>query len=80
MKHCLDTRLGLQNRNKTHKIVPLGEEQVLPVMAAARLLLQITFLCDMQGLRQSTREKRTVPLGRSGVAEGREQRTENQVT
>lgn len=79
MNHCLDTRLGLENRT----IVPLGEEQMLPVMAVARMLLQITFLCDVQGLCQSWGEVDSIsgePPGRSCVAKGREQRTENQVT
>lgn len=63
MSHHLDTRLGLEKITEAWIITLSGEEQALPVMVVAEMLLQITSLggCARPSVQTPSREKWMVP-------------------
>lgn len=63
MSHHLDTRLGLEKITEARIITLSEEEQALPVMVVAEMLLQITSLCGCARplVQTPSREKWMVP-------------------
>lgn len=64
MNHVWTLGLAWTIEVRHTKIIPLWEEQVLPVMAADRMLLYRSHsFVDMQGLYNSSRQKWTTSEG-----------------